>query len=95
MSRLKVRDARHGGYRHEKDCLPRIAMCWGQHFWARNYLRVAVGELTKEMPQKYLAHSFERDPYDGFDVEQPAVSLAVLSCTFSLVSNHQYKLVVV
>ena len=42
---------------------------WGRHFWARGYFCVTAGELTKEMIQEYLAHHFERDPNDGFDVE--------------------------
>ena len=42
---------------------------WGRHFWARGYLCVTAGELTKEMIQEYLKHHFERDPNDGFDIE--------------------------
>ena len=42
---------------------------WGQHFWARGYFCVTVGELTKEMIQEYLSHHFEPSPNDGFDVE--------------------------
>ena len=49
---------------------------WGRHFWARGYFCVTAGELTKEMIQEYLAHHFERDPNDGFDVEQPAAKPA-------------------
>ena len=42
---------------------------WGQHFWARGYFCVTVGELTQEMVQEYLSHHFEPNPHDGFDVE--------------------------
>jgi putative transposase len=31
---------------------------------------VTAGELSKEMIQEYLAHHFERDTNDGFDVEK-------------------------
>ncbi len=43
---------------------------WGRHFWARGYFCVTAGELTKEMIQEYLAHHFERNPNDGFDIEK-------------------------
>lgn len=42
---------------------------WGQHFWAREYFCVTFGELTKEMIQEYLAHHFEKDPNDRFDIK--------------------------
>jgi putative transposase len=42
---------------------------WGRHFWARGYFCVTSGELTKEMIQEYLAHHFEKDPNDSFDIE--------------------------
>ena len=42
---------------------------WGRHFWARGYFYVTAGELTKQMINEYLAHHFERDPNDGFEVE--------------------------
>ena len=42
---------------------------WGRHFWARGYCCITSGELTKEMIKDYLDHHFERDPNDGFDVE--------------------------
>lgn len=42
---------------------------WGRHFWARGYFCVTAGELTKEMIKEYLAHHFERNPNDHFDVE--------------------------
>ena len=42
---------------------------WGRHFWARGYFCVTSGELTKEMIQEYLAHHFEKDPNDQFDIE--------------------------
>ena len=42
---------------------------WGRHFWARVYFCVTAGELTNKMIKEYLAHHFERDPNDGFDVE--------------------------
>ena len=48
----------------------------GENFWARGYFCVTAGELTKEMIQEYLAHHFERDPNDGFDVEQSAAKPA-------------------
>jgi putative transposase len=42
---------------------------WGQHFWARGYFCVTSGELTQEMIKEYLAHHFEKDPNDRFDIE--------------------------
>ncbi len=42
---------------------------WGRHFWARGYFCVTSGEITKEMIQEYLAHHFEKDPNDRFDIE--------------------------
>ena len=42
---------------------------WGRHFWARGFFCVTSGELTKQMIEEYLAHHFERDPNDKFDVE--------------------------
>ena len=42
---------------------------WGRHFWARGYFCVTAGELTKGMIKEYLAHHFERDPNDGFDID--------------------------
>ena len=42
---------------------------WGRHFWARGYFCVTAGELTKKMIKEYLAHHFERDPNDGFDID--------------------------
>jgi putative transposase len=42
---------------------------WGRHFWARGYFCVTAGELTKKMIQDYLAHHFERNPNDSFDIE--------------------------
>ena len=41
----------------------------GRHFWARGYFCVTSGELTKEMIQEYLAHHFEQDSDDKFDIE--------------------------
>lgn len=41
----------------------------GRHFWTRGYFCVTSGELTKEMIQEYLAHHFEKDPNDRFDIE--------------------------
>lgn len=49
---------------------------WGRHFGALGYFRVTAGELSKEMIQEYIAHHFERDPNDRFDVEQPAAKPA-------------------
>ena len=43
---------------------------WGRHFWARGFFCMTTGELTKQMIQEYLEHHFERDPDDGFDVEE-------------------------
>ena len=51
---------------------------WGRHFWARGYFCVTAGELSKEMIQEYLAHHFERDLNDSFEVEQPAAKPAGL-----------------
>lgn len=42
----------------------------------RGYFYGTVGELTKEMMQESLAHHFERDPNESFDVEQPAANSA-------------------
>ncbi len=42
---------------------------WGRHFWARGFFCVTAGELTKEMINEDLAHHFESDPNDGFDIE--------------------------
>ena len=42
---------------------------WGRHFWARGYFCVTSGELTEEMIKEYLSHHFEKDPNDGFEVE--------------------------
>lgn len=42
---------------------------WGRHFWARGYFCVTAGELTKQMIADYLAHHFERDPNDSFDID--------------------------
>ena len=42
---------------------------WGRHFWARGFFCVTSGELTKQMIEEYLAHHFERDPNDKFDVD--------------------------
>jgi len=40
------------------------------HFvWARRYLCVTAGELTKKMIKEYLTHHFERAPNDGFDID--------------------------
>lgn len=42
---------------------------WGRHFWARGYFCVTAGELTQKMIKEYLAHHFEKNPNDHFDVE--------------------------
>ena len=42
---------------------------WGRHFWARGYFCVTAGELSKEMIKEYLNHHFEKNPNDGFDIE--------------------------
>ena len=42
---------------------------WGRHFWARGYFCVTAGELSKEMIKEYLNHHFEKNPDDGFDIE--------------------------
>lgn len=42
---------------------------WGRHFGARGYFCVTAGELTKGMIKEYLAHHFERDPNDKFDID--------------------------
>ena len=42
---------------------------WGRHFWARGYFCVTAGELTKEMIKEYLAHHFEVNPNDHFEIE--------------------------
>jgi len=39
-------------------------------FLDTGYFCVTAGELSKEMIQEYLAHHFESDPNDRFDVEQ-------------------------
>lgn len=45
---------------------------WGRHLEARGYLCITAGGLTKGMIQEYLAHHFERDLDDSFDVEPPS-----------------------
>lgn len=42
---------------------------WGQYFWARGYLCITAGELTKEMIEEYLEHLFEHNPNDKFGIE--------------------------
>ena len=42
---------------------------WGRHFWARGYFCVTSGELTEEMIKEYLQHHFEKNPNDGFEIE--------------------------
>jgi putative transposase len=42
---------------------------WGRHFWARGFFCVTAGELSEEMIRDYLAHHFEKNPEDAFDVE--------------------------
>ena len=42
---------------------------WGSHFWARGYFCVTSGELTKEQIHEYLSHHFEKNPNDGFEIE--------------------------
>lgn len=42
---------------------------WGRHFWARGYFCVTSGELTEEMIREYIEHHFEKNPNDGFEVE--------------------------
>jgi putative transposase len=42
---------------------------WGQHFWARGYFCVTVGDMTKDMIKQYLEHHFEPDSVKNFDVE--------------------------
>ena len=50
---------------------------WGRHFfWAHDDTCVVAEVLTKEMIEAYHAHHFERNPNDGFDIEQPAAKLA-------------------
>jgi len=45
-------------------------------FWAHDDTCVVAEVLTKEMIEEYHAHHFERNPNDGFDIEQPAAKLA-------------------
>jgi len=42
---------------------------WGQHFWARGYFCVTVGQMTEEMIKSYLEHHFEPNPADNFKME--------------------------
>ncbi len=42
---------------------------WGRHFWERGYFCVTAGELSKEMIKEYLNHHFEKNPNDGFEIE--------------------------
>ena len=42
---------------------------WGQHFWARGYFCVTVGQMTEEMIKNYLEHHFESNPNDNFKTE--------------------------
>ncbi|SJM90428.1 conserved hypothetical protein [Crenothrix polyspora] len=42
---------------------------WGQHFWARGYFCVTVGDMTEEMIKQYLEHHFEPGMTKDFEVE--------------------------
>ena len=42
----------------------------GRHFRAWGYFCVTSGESTRAMIDEYLAHHFERNPNDGFEVER-------------------------
>jgi putative transposase len=44
---------------------------WRQHFWARGYFCVTVGQMTEEMIQTYLEHHFEPNPSDSFKMVEP------------------------
>lgn len=42
---------------------------WGRHFWARGYFCATVGQMTEEMIRQYLAHHFEPNQNDQFQME--------------------------
>jgi putative transposase len=42
---------------------------WRRHFWARGYFCAAVGQMTKEMIEQYLAHHFEPRLDDEFTMD--------------------------
>jgi putative transposase len=43
---------------------------WGQHFWARGYFVVSMGNVTTEMIKNYIEHHFEEDEQgENFRVE--------------------------
>ena len=42
---------------------------WGQHFWARGFFCVTVGKMTEETIEEYLAHHFESNPDDKFNLD--------------------------
>jgi putative transposase len=43
---------------------------WGQHFWARGYFCVSVGNITDEMTKQYIEHHFEgEEGKDSFRIE--------------------------
>lgn len=45
---------------------------WGQHFWARGYFAVSVGNVTAEMVKEYIEHHFEgKEGADSFRLEEP------------------------
>lgn len=45
---------------------------WGQHFWARGYFAVSVGNVTSEMVREYIEHHFEGEGgEDSFRLEEP------------------------
>ena len=42
---------------------------WGRHFWARGYLCVTAGELTKHMIEEYLEHHFAAKDNPDLEIE--------------------------
>jgi len=42
---------------------------WGRHFWARGYFCATVGQVTKEMIERYLENHFEPRENDNFQME--------------------------
>lgn len=45
---------------------------WGQHFWARGYFAVSVGNVSATMVKEYIEHHFEgEEGEDAFRLEEP------------------------
>ena len=43
---------------------------WGQHFWARGYFAVSVGNVSQKMIEEYINHHFEsKEQGDPFRIQ--------------------------